>query len=692
MPSPDTPPQTMQSSKNHPHRISLVAGVLLIIVALLVGTTVFFVMLRYAESLLSNGLQSSLQSRVQLTLTELGAGFDRTRLIATRPLLMDQIQQVNTGADQGAVTAELERIAPSFLLAGFTAIALFDKNGRELAHAGTFTQQAELAIPLNFPGRVQLLWNKHFLLRVEVDMKQQGGVVGKVMTETLLPATMGALNDAKHLGKTGELGLCAPFGLKLQCFPTTLHSQVMTLSNRSAKGDLLPIAHALSGETGFATASDYRDQKVAAAYAPVGNLGLGMVLKIDSAELYAPVWRELRYLIPLLFGLLVIALLLLRWQLIPLVRRLVRSEAEARKMNASLRDSERNLRGLLNNVDEGIVSTSKVGIIELFNPAAERLFDYRGDEVIGKNVSMLMPTPFRGEHDGHLARYLHTDHSHMLGVSREQTAQRKDGTIFPIEIRVSEFYLEGRRKFISIIRDITERKKIEQMKSEFVSVVSHELRTPLTSIRGALGLVNGGLAGELSDKAKGLVRIAYLNSERLSTLVKDLLDIEKITSDKMEYDLKPHPLKALIEQAIDAIRPYGEQYSVGFNFMTMAPQAMVRIDADRFAQVLSNLLSNAIEFSPPAGVVNIKVSSADGWITTSVSDQGPGIPAEFQSRIFQRFSHEDSFDNQRKGGTGLGLSISKALVEKMGGRIWFDASQGTGATFYVAFQVWPAPV
>ncbi len=273
----------------------------------------------------------------------------------------------------------------------------------------------------------------------------------------------------------------------------------------------------------------------------------------------------------------------------------------------------------------------------------------------------------------------------------ETVHRRKDDTDFPVD-----FFLQlvtqsdGSGLFVAIVRDITERTKIEKMKSEFVSVVSHELRTPLTSIRGALGLVNGGVAGELPDKAKGLIQIACNNSERLLTLINDLLEVEKITSDHMEYELKPHRLTALIEQSIEANASYGKQYSVRFNFSTAAPQAMIQIDSARFGQVLSNLLSNAAKFSPPGGMVDIKVSSADGWITTAVSDQGPGIPAEFHSRIFQKFSQADSSDTRQKGGTGLGLSISKALVENMGGRIWFDTGNGKSTTFYVAFQAEPA--
>ncbi len=296
----------------------------------------------------------------------------------------------------------------------------------------------------------------------EIELNQAGQVVGKVMTEKSPPATTGAIKDATRLGETGERALCAPFGLKIQCFPTTLNPLVnTTLSQRSSRGDLLPMAHALAGKTGFINTQDYRNQEVEAAYAPVGDLGLGMVLKMDSAELHAPAWTQLRYLIPLLLGGLIIALLLLRWLLAPLVLRLVGSEAQAREMSASLHDSESRVRAVLDNVHEGIVTISASGMIELFNPAAERIFGYRREEVIGKNVSMLMPEPYHSEHGGYLSRYLRTGQAQIIGIGREVAGRRSDGSLFPMDLGIAEVSLEGRRQFIGSIRDITERQTAE---------------------------------------------------------------------------------------------------------------------------------------------------------------------------------------------------------------------------------------
>ena len=786
---------------------------------LLAGVTVFIVMERHAKGLLSKSLQMSLKNRVQLIQTEIGAGFERVSGNDHRPLMVDLMQRVNADADQGPARGALNTIAQSFLQTGLTAIVLFDKDGRELAHAGSFAQKSVLTVPLNLPGRVQLMWDGQLLLHAEVDMKQAGRSVGRVITETSLPATTGALKDASLLGETGELALCAPFGLKMQCFPTTLNPKSFTLSKRSPQGVPLPMTHALEGDTGFITAHDYRNQEVVAAYAPVGDLGLGMVLKMDSAELYAPVWSQLRYLIPLLAGVLVFALLLLRWLLTPLVVGLVRSEAQAQKMNASLRDSERHERALLDNVDDGIVSISDIGMIELFNPAAERMFGYRSEEVVGKNVSMLMPEPYHSEHDGYLGRYLHTGQAKIIGIGREVKGKRSDGCVFPMDLRVSEFFLEGRRQFIGSMRDITERKRItealraselqlrqitdtvpaliayldrdqcfrfhnrayeevfglssgqieghtlaevlgqqaygrvqdkveevlrgyavhyerdqltpqgnlrsysfqffprygddadegkvlgffslgtditelkriDRMKTEFVSTVSHELRTPLTSIRGSLGLIAGGVAGELPEAVKTLVGIAKNNCERLIRLINDILDSEKIESGKMRLNLEPVDIRQLIQQALVTNEGFAGQHRVTMRLRAPDATLKVRIDSDRMTQVLTNLLSNAVKFSPPEGVVEVSVSRVARNVRVEVADHGPGIPEEFRSRIFQKFSQADSSDVRQNAGTGLGLNISKALIEKMGGKIGFSSEAGAGTTFFFELPEWQNP-
>lgn len=445
-------------------RISLIAGLILIGVTLLVGATVFNVMQRHAQALLRENLQSSLRNYIRLSRIEIDTVLERTTFVATRPLLMDQMSQMNTGAATDvAASRMLNQAAQTLLQTGFTAIALFDKNGRLVAHAGKFTHKSALTVALDHSGQAKMMWDGQLLLSFAANMKQDGRIVGSVVTEAPLPLTMENFREAGNLGKTGELVLCARAGRQMQCFPSTLHAQILTLSEQANTGSLLPMAYAMRGQTGFITTRDYWDRQVAAAYAPVDNLGLGMVLKVDAAELYAPVWKQLRYVIPLLSGVVLVALLLLRWLFTPLVVRLVRSEAEANRASAGLRDSEHRLRALLNGVDEGITTISATGVIDLFNPGAERIFGYSSAEVTGKNISILMPEPFRSEHAGYLVRYLQTGQAFVIGIGREVSAQRANGDIFPMDLRVSEFYLNGQRQFIGIMRDITEKKKSEEL-------------------------------------------------------------------------------------------------------------------------------------------------------------------------------------------------------------------------------------
>ena len=185
---------------------------------------------------------------------------------------------------------------------------------------------------------------------------------------------------------------------------------------------------------------------------------------------------------------------------------------------------------------------------------------------------------------------------------------------------------------------------MERLKNEFVSTVSHELRTPLTSIRGSLGLLAGGMAGELPDKARQLVEIAHSNSNRLTRLVNDILDAEKIESGKMRFDLAPHPILPLVEQALDAIRGYAAMHGVELALAPAAPAVNVHVDDDRLLQVLANLLSNAIKFSPANATVDVAVSLRAGRVRVSIADRGPGVPAGFHDRIFEKFSQADVSD------------------------------------------------
>jgi len=254
---------------------------------------------------------------------------------------------------------------------------------------------------------------------------------------------------------------------------------------------------------------------------------------------------------------------------------------------------------------------------------------------------------------------------------------------------------EGKPDFrVTVVQDITEFKRIDRMKTEFVSTVSHELRTPLTSIRGSLGLIAGGVAGPLPDAVAKLVDIAKSNCERLIRLINDILDSEKIASGKMQYDLQVIEVEPLVREALAANEGFARQGNVTFELHAPADPLRVHADHGRLIQVLTNLLSNAVQFSPAGAKVEVDVTRDVNHVRVEVRDHGAGIPEEFRARIFQRFSQADSSDTRLKGGTGLGLNISKSIIEHLGGTIGFRTS-AEGTTFHFELPQWdyvPPPV
>lgn len=475
----------------------------------------------------------------------------------------------------------------------------------------------------------------------------------------------------------------------------------------------------------------------------------------------------------------------------------------------ALRESEVRQRAVLETMSDAQITMDEIGTIESINPATEAMFGYIFGELVGNNIKKLMPEPYRDEHDYFLSQYLHTGESHVIGQQRDVAGLRKNGEIFPIELSVNEMWVNNKRmysgilkdmtskkqaeekladfkktldltmdcvfmfdpvslkffyvnkgateqvgysneelmkmspvdikpdvtmqqfnsmiepmisghkniinfetvhqhkdgtripveiflqyinppgaepRFVAIVRDITERKRVDKMKNEFVSTVSHELRTPLTSIRGSLGLISGGAVGEVSEKAQSLLTIANNNTGRLLLLINDILDMEKIESGNMTLDFSSIQVNEFLKEAISANLDYGSQLDVNIKIIChIGNEVEIIADKNRLMQVLNNLLSNAIKFSPSGGIVVVEATTHENKIRICVSDKGEGVPEEFQPKLFDKFTQSDSSDTRSVNGTGLGLNIAKAIVEEHGGQIGFDTKPGIGTTFYVDF-------
>lgn len=348
------------------------------------------------------------------------------------------------------------------------------------------------------------------------------------------------------------------------------------------------------------------------------------------------------------------------------------------KAEDALRRSEEKTRALLNAIPDLMLRIDKAHhILDCKFPEEFKLFSSTG-EIIGKKVFDVLPTDMASR----LMHYI--DKLEKTGVKQLFEIQlTPHGKIRDYEVRIVKM---GADQVLVMIRDISKEKKSERLKREFISMVSHELRTPLTSIHGALGLIAGGVAGQLQSNVKKLMDIALNNSERLISLINDILDIEKIESGKMSFIIKPLNIVSLVEQSIESNKAYADRFKVTFRINIDSNvherETKVKGDYDRLVQVMTNLLSNAAKFSPTDEVVIISVERFNRTIRVSVKDKGPGIPGEFYNRIFQKFAQADSSDTRQKGGTGLGLSISRAIIEKLGGKIGFESEIGKGATFY----------
>lgn len=352
-------------------------------------------------------------------------------------------------------------------------------------------------------------------------------------------------------------------------------------------------------------------------------------------------------------------------------------EAEnSRRAELALQESARYTKTILDNAVDGIITIDQLGAIQSANRAVTSIFGYATTDLVGQNFRMLVDL------SAHEALEQCLSSQGEVAWSREVAGRRSDGRHFPLELALSQTVYRGQALFVGLLRDISERHRIEQMKSEFVSTVSHELRTPLTSIGGSLGLIVGGALGEVPAPIKAMLLIAHKNSLRLSHLIDDLLDMEKLVAGKFRFDLQVLPLMPLLEQSIEATHAYAEKFAVSFQLIKRIEQVMVEVDGNRLQQVMANFLSNAAKFSPPGGQVQIRVTRHGDRVRVSIIDNGPGIPAEFQSQIFQKFSQADSSDTRQKGGTGLGLAITRELIVHMHGTVGFETQAGKGSCFH----------
>ncbi|MBO6809700.1 MULTISPECIES: PAS domain-containing protein [Marinobacter] len=354
---------------------------------------------------------------------------------------------------------------------------------------------------------------------------------------------------------------------------------------------------------------------------------------------------------------------------------------EAKQTELALQESEAQLRGFYELSPIGIaLNDYRTGAFLDVNDALLRPTGYNRNQLMGLGYWQLLPPEFEDQKQRIIAELQNGRH---FGP-HEVEIMRADTSTYPAIVRGMRISSPSGQPLIwTLIEDISERKKVDRMKSEFISTVSHELRTPLTSISGSLGLVESGTLGALPEKAERMVSIAHRNTEQLKELVNDLLDMEKLVSGKMTMNLQLHELDPVIKEAVERLGTYALESGVTVRVQSSSPKIVSKIDRSRLGQAFTNLLSNAIKFSPPDGQVLVQIKVEDSRVRIRVIDQGPGIPEGFRGRIFQKFAQADSSDTRGKRGTGLGLAITKEIMTQMGGDVGFQSREGKGSTFWL---------
>lgn len=343
------------------------------------------------------------------------------------------------------------------------------------------------------------------------------------------------------------------------------------------------------------------------------------------------------------------------------------------KSNERLRNSEVRIRTLIQTIPVGLLMTNQQGIIEVASPASLELFHCNYNHLSGRDLRELFLFEEPMVEDIFISAQKQT---------KELMALRADGSSFPAAIKVSSFAKSSVLGFLVVIEDISAKREVERLRQEFISMITHDLRTPLTSIQCFLNLITDGVFDDRVAMLKGRTAEVEQETSRLIDMINNLLNLNKLEAGHLELCPDVMPVRSIIKRSVHAIADLAASRGVDLQVMEVPDSIQVDADVKYTVQVLVNLLSNALKFSPPGTTVSLWAEELDQFVKINVRDQGKGIPAEFQSRLFNRFEQAHMSDARVHGGSGLGLAISKAIVEQQGGKIGVYSEMGKGCLFW----------
>jgi PAS domain S-box-containing protein len=357
---------------------------------------------------------------------------------------------------------------------------------------------------------------------------------------------------------------------------------------------------------------------------------------------------------------------------------MVQDITERKNAEKALQESEEKFRSVAETAKDAIVSADSKGQITYFNRGAGQIFGYSPSEVFGKPLTILMPEQFHEPHFHGFSRFMQTSKSNIIGKTVEIIGKKKNGDEFPVELSLANWFIGNDIYFTAIIRDITERKNIDQRKDDFITIAGHELRTPLSAIR----IINQILQGMFTDNPQALKYLAKIErqSEIEANLIDDLLNVSKIQTGKLEIHKEEFELRSLIEDVAETMQKTTQKHKIVLKGKTYAK---IFTDKDRVAQVLTNFCTNAIKYSPKEGKIIIELKKDKGNAIVSVIDFGIGIPKEHHHGIFKKFYRVYGSGNEGYPGLGMGLYISYQIIKLLNGNMWFESTpEKKGSTFY----------
>ncbi len=381
-----------------------------------------------------------------------------------------------------------------------------------------------------------------------------------------------------------------------------------------------------------------------------------------------------------------------------LEQKVVDRTKEIQSNNAKLADRNEQLQAVLTTAVDGIISIDNKGIVQSFNPAAQRMFGYMAEEVVGANVRMLMPEPYQSEHDSYITHYRDTQQAKIIGIGREVSGKRKNGEIFPLDLAVSEMQVNEEQKFVGIVRDITERKQAEQEVSfmigkltrsneelaRFAYVASHDLREPLRMVTNFTAMLQKYYENKLDDKAQEYIQYAADGARRMQALIDDLLTYARLDAEslKMEVVEGQQVFEHVCTNLAELIHETGAVVDSD-NLPTIST------NPSRLVQLLQNLVANGIKYQAENNKpeIHVSIDTLDEVWQFAVQDNGIGIKPEYHKKIFEPFQRLHG--KHEYSGTGIGLSVCRKIVDSLGGQIWLESEPGQGSTFYFTLPKQP---